>query len=99
MTLIIMFVAIGCAYVVYAAAAGFISSGIHKHYSTRNELPSLSIVVPARNEEENIADLLDSSARIGLPGRSPSDRYCQRPVHGSHCRGCPFVCETIPLPI
>lgn len=38
--------------------------------SRRNRLPSLSIIVPARNEEENLKRLLPSLQRINYPGES-----------------------------
>jgi cellulose synthase/poly-beta-1,6-N-acetylglucosamine synthase-like glycosyltransferase len=54
-------------YVVYAAAALWISRGIRREFPKQEEFPEVSIVVPARNEEGQIGRLLDSLLAVDYP--------------------------------
>lgn len=63
-TLLILFVSV-C--LVYTLVAALIARGIHNKYDVREDLPELSIVVPARNEEARIAGLLDTLLELDYP--------------------------------
>ncbi len=52
---------------VYFIIAVRLSRGIHNDYPLRSDLPKVSIVVPVRNEEPNIATLLDSLLALNYP--------------------------------
>jgi cellulose synthase/poly-beta-1,6-N-acetylglucosamine synthase-like glycosyltransferase len=47
--------------------AAHLSRGIHSNYPKRMDLPLVSIVVPVRNEEATISDLLESLIRADYP--------------------------------
>ena len=47
--------------------AALIAHGIHNDYHVRPDLPELSIVVPARNEERHLGDLLNSLLALDYP--------------------------------
>lgn len=51
----------------YTLAAAVIASGIHARYARRKDYPSVSIVIPARNEEQTIASLLESLLTVDYP--------------------------------
>ncbi len=59
-----IFLAICLLYVIIAA---LIARGIHNHYDVRADLPELSIVVPARNEERHLGELLESLLELEYP--------------------------------
>ena len=54
----------------YAAIAAVIAGGIHARYPRRKDFPSISIVIPARNEERNLPALLDSLLALDYPAES-----------------------------
>ena len=54
-------------YAAYAVIAAWISRGIHNRYPKRADLPRVSIVIPARNEEEQIPTLLKSLLDVDYP--------------------------------
>lgn len=51
----------------YILIAAYLSRGIHHHYQTRDDLPPVSVIVPARNEEKHLAELLDSLLAADYP--------------------------------
>jgi cellulose synthase/poly-beta-1,6-N-acetylglucosamine synthase-like glycosyltransferase len=53
--------------ILYLLIAAYLSTGIHRKYPKRTDLPLVSIVVPARNEEATIADLLESLLQTDYP--------------------------------
>ena len=53
--------------VVYVLIAAKVASGIHTRYPRRHDSPNISIVIPARNEEQNLPVLLDSLLAIDYP--------------------------------
>jgi 1,2-diacylglycerol 3-beta-glucosyltransferase len=53
--------------VIYAIVAAYIARGIHNRYAVRVDTPSVSIIVPVRDEEEHLSDLLDSLTEIDYP--------------------------------
>jgi cellulose synthase/poly-beta-1,6-N-acetylglucosamine synthase-like glycosyltransferase len=64
---VILAVLLFCALIVYVVIAGVIASGIHSRYPRLGTFPSVSIVIPARNEEKSLHSLLDSLLAIDYP--------------------------------
>lgn len=54
-------------YLVYTAAAAYLSRGIHNSYRTRTDTPFVSVVIPVRNEENCVSELLDSLIEVDYP--------------------------------
>lgn len=53
--------------IVYAAIAYYLSRGIHSRYPTRTDTPTVTVVIPARNEAGTIGTLLESLAAADYP--------------------------------
>ena len=53
--------------VLYVCVAAMIASGIHTRYRRRSDHPTVSVVIPARNEEQTISDLLESLLVVDYP--------------------------------
>lgn len=64
MTILLLFLA---ALLLYLLIAFYLARGIHNNYPTRNDNPSVSIVIPVRNEEHQIRGILDSLLHIDYP--------------------------------
>jgi cellulose synthase/poly-beta-1,6-N-acetylglucosamine synthase-like glycosyltransferase len=54
-------------YLTYMLAAAYLSRGIHNSYTNRTDVPCTSVVIPARNEEHTISELLDSLLQVDYP--------------------------------
>ena len=65
MTLLLLLLLLAC--LIYLVIAAYISHGIHNHYATRDDFPMVSVVVPVRNEEAHLPDLLDSLLTADYP--------------------------------
>jgi cellulose synthase/poly-beta-1,6-N-acetylglucosamine synthase-like glycosyltransferase len=51
----------------YFGTAAYLSGGIHNRDKRRTDLPKVSVVIPARDEESNICTLLDSLLNADYP--------------------------------
>jgi 1,2-diacylglycerol 3-beta-glucosyltransferase len=51
----------------YAAIAVYLAGGIHGRYAKRQDLPSISIIIPVRNEELRLPSLLNSLITLDYP--------------------------------
>ena len=65
--LVIVIFVLFAALVLYVGAAALIASGVHARYARRKDFPFVSIVVPARNEEQTISNLLESLVAVDYP--------------------------------
>lgn len=64
MTILLLFLA---ALLLYLLIALYLARGIHNNYPTRNDDPTVSIVIPVRNEEHQIRGILDSLLLVDYP--------------------------------
>ena len=64
---VILLIVLIAFYVAYALAAAYLSRGIHNSYQIRNDMPVASVVIPARNEEHCLGELLDSLLEVDYP--------------------------------
>jgi cellulose synthase/poly-beta-1,6-N-acetylglucosamine synthase-like glycosyltransferase len=53
--------------ILYVCVATVIAGGIHSRYKRRLDHPTVSVVIPARNEEQTISDLLESLLDVDYP--------------------------------
>ena len=53
--------------IIYFVIAAVIASGINSRYHRRSDSPPVSIVIPARNEENSLPSLLDSLMALDYP--------------------------------
>jgi cellulose synthase/poly-beta-1,6-N-acetylglucosamine synthase-like glycosyltransferase len=65
-TVLLCFLAVSFLYFLIAV---YISSGIHNRHARRHDLPKVSVVIPARDEEDNIVALLDSLLEADYPAK------------------------------
>ncbi|MBU0508521.1 glycosyltransferase [bacterium] len=55
------------AFLIYVIIAVYLARGIHNHYPIRTDEPPVTIVIPARNEEDQLAGVLDSLLAVDYP--------------------------------
>jgi cellulose synthase/poly-beta-1,6-N-acetylglucosamine synthase-like glycosyltransferase len=65
--LVILLIVLIAFYLAYALAAAYLSRGIHNSYQMRSDTPLASVVIPARNEEHCLSELLDSLLEVDYP--------------------------------
>lgn len=65
--LVVLLIVLIAFYLTYALAAAHLSRGIHNSYQVRSDLPMASVVIPARNEENCLGELLDSLLEVDYP--------------------------------
>jgi 1,2-diacylglycerol 3-beta-glucosyltransferase len=54
-------------YAAYALAAAYLSRGIHNSYEMRGDTAKASVIIPVRNEEDCLGELLDSLLEVDYP--------------------------------
>ncbi|RPH94595.1 glycosyltransferase, partial [candidate division KSB1 bacterium] len=54
-------------YIGYMLIAAYLSRGIRNDLGSRKDMPPVSVVIPARNEEQCLPDLLDSLLQVDYP--------------------------------